>query len=388
MRIAYLTGTYPAVSHTFVAREVDDLRALGVEVETFSLRPAETEHLLTEADRRAAETTTTLQPPRWGRLLGAHVRGLARHPLGYLRAFAVAQRLSPPGLRMRLWSLFYFAEAILLWRHLRSRDISHVHVHFANAASMVALLYAEFAAAEGAGFSFTMHGPTEFDEVERFRLREKVAAARFVACISDYARAQLMRFSPPEDWERLHVVRCGVDTRFGRPSRSTAPRNGIRLLTVARLAPDKGVEILIRALAETADDEAEVSVEIVGDGPDRSALENLAAELGVDDRIEFSGYVGQDRIREHYEAADAFCLPSFAEGIPVVLMEAMALEMPVIAPRVMGIPELVEHGKSGLLVPPGRIDALAAAILRLARDRGGGTRGDGQGGEAKRDGSP
>jgi glycosyltransferase involved in cell wall biosynthesis len=210
-----------------------------------------------------------------------------------------------------------------------------------------------------------MHGPTEFDEVERFRLREKVAGASFVACISDYARAQLMRVSDPSDWDRLEIVHCGVDTARWMPDESAPDGTGLRLLTVARLAPDKGVRILLEAVARVAADGLDVSLEIVGDGPDREALEAHAAALGLGDRVRFAGAVGRDTIQERYRAADAFCLSSFAEGVPVVLMEAMALERPVVAPRVMGIPELVEDGVSGLLVPPGNVDALAAVIQRL-----------------------
>ncbi len=367
VRVAYLTGNYPAVSHTFIAREIEALRKLGVEVVTFSLHRPDPGELLSDDDRREATATRNVQPPDWREVIAAHAAGLVRHPVRYLRTLATAQRLSPSGLRSRLWHLFYFAEAILIWRWLRQADVRHLHVHFANAASMVALLYARFAGADGASYSFTMHGPTEFDEIERFRLREKVAAAGFVACISDYARAQLMRVSDPDDWERLEIVHCGVDTTEWAPAE--APRNGadLRLLTVARLAPDKGLRLLLGAMGRLAGEGLEVTLEIVGDGPDRAALEALSEDLGLGDRVRFAGAIGRDRIQERYRAADAFCLSSFAEGVPVVLMEAMALERPVIAPRVMGIPELVEDGVSGLLVPPGNVDALAAAIRRLAQ---------------------
>jgi len=368
VRVAYMTGNYPAVSHTFIFREVEAIRDLGAEVATFSLHRPEPGELLTAADHREADATRNIQPPEWSEVVAANVGAFTGHPLRYLRTLAKAQRLSPPGIRMRLWHLFYFAEAILIWRWLRQADARHLHVHFANAASMVALLYASFAPERDAGYSFTMHGPTEFDEVERFRLREKVAGARFVACISDYARSQLMRVSAPEDWDRLEIVHCGVDTERWTPREAPAAGADLRLLTVARLVPDKGVGLLIEALARLQADGLDVAVEVIGDGPDRGALEALATGLGVSERISFLGSVGQDRIRDHYEAADAFCLSSFAEGVPVVLMEAMALERPVIAPRVMGIPELVEDGISGLLVAPGSISALTGAIARLAAE--------------------
>lgn len=365
VRVAYLTGNYPAVSHTFIAREIKALRDLGVEVVPFSLHRPDPAELLSDEDRREAAVTRNVQPPEWSEVIAAHATALVRHPVRYLRTFAAAQRLSPPGLRMRLWHFFYFAEAILMWRWLRRTGVRHLHVHFANAASMVALLYATFARAEGAGYSFTMHGPTEFDEVERFRLREKVAGADFVACISDYARAQLMRLTDPGDWQRLEIVHCGVDTARWTPGDAGSAGTGLRLLTVARLAPDKGLGLLLEAVARVAGEGLDVTLEVVGDGPDRVALEARSEDLGLGERVRFAGAIGRDRIQERYRAADAFCLSSFAEGVPVVLMEAMALERPVIAPRVMGIPELVEDGVSGSLFAPGSVDGLAGAIRWL-----------------------
>ena len=367
LRIAYLTGSYPAVSHTFVAREIAALRERGVEVVPFSLHRADPAELLSDADRREATITRNVQPLDWREVILAHAAGLVRHPVSYVRTLATSQRLSPPGVRMRVWHLFYFAEAIVIWRWLRHAGARHLHVHFANAASMVALLYATFARAEGASYSVTMHGPTEFDEVRCFRLREKVARASFVVCISDYARAQLMRLTDPSDWERLEIVHCGVDTSQWSPVRAEQDGAGLNLLSVARLAPDKGLPILLEAVARTVDEGLDITLEIVGDGPDRAALEARSRDLKLGERVRFAGAIGRDRIQEHYQAAGAFCLSSFAEGVPVVLMEAMALERPVIAPRVMGIPELVEDGVSGLLVGPGNVDALAGAIRQLAK---------------------
>ena len=366
LRIAYLTGHYPAVSHTFVAREIAALRERGVEVVPFSLHRPDPAELLSDADRREATITRNVQPPDWREVIFAHAAGVVRHPVSYVRTLITAQRLSPPGVRMRIWHLFYFAEAILIWRWLRHAGARHLHVHFANAASMVALLYATFARAEGASYSFTMHGPTEFDEVKCFRLREKVAQASFVACISDYARAQLMRLTDPSDWDRLAIVRCGVDTSRWTPGPTARDGAGLNLLSVARLAPDKGLRLLLEAVARAVEEGLDITLEIVGDGPDRDALEARSRNFKLEERVRFAGAIGRDHIQEHYRAADAFCLSSFAEGLPVVLIEAMAVERPVIAPRVMGIPELVEHGVSGLLVAPGNVGAFVEAFRQLA----------------------
>jgi colanic acid/amylovoran biosynthesis glycosyltransferase len=367
MRIAYLVGEYPRVSHTFVRREVEGLRERGVTVATFAIRPAPAAELLTEDDRRAAAQTWTILPPRWLALGAAHARALARSPLRYLDTLALALRLSAGGLRNGLWQFFYFLEAILLWDRLRSQGIRHVHAHFANVATAVSLLVAHFGG-ERWSWSFTMHGQTEFDDVTRYGLAEKVRRARFVACISDYCRSQLMKLVEEEQWAKLEIVRCGIDPTMWEIPERDGRRRGVELLCVGRLVADKGQGILLEALAELRRDGHDVRVTFAGDGPARGQLERRAERLGVADSVAFAGHVGTDRIRDFYAAADVFCLPSFAEGVPVVLMEAMASGLPVATTRIMGIPELVEGGVSGELVPPGRPDALAAAIARLAAE--------------------
>jgi colanic acid/amylovoran biosynthesis glycosyltransferase len=366
-RVAYLVGNYPTVSHTFIAREVAGLRARGLDVRTFSVRRTPPQQLLTDADRRAAAETSVILPPPPGELIGAHVRALARRPRRYLATLALAQRLSAGGARQRLWHLFYFAEAILLAQRLRRGGVRHVHAHFANVATAVALLAAHYDEPGGLTWSFTMHGPSEFDDVTRFALAEKVRRAAFVACIGDYCRSQLMKLVGPDEWEKLAIVHCGLDPGSFTPAERPA-RAETAVLCVGRLVPDKGQSILLEALAALRSRGVAMTVTFAGDGPERSVLEARARRLELDGAVEFAGAVGQDRIPALYASADVFCLPSFAEGVPVVLMEAMATGLPVVTTRIMGIPELVEHDVAGLLVPPGRVDALAAALEALAAD--------------------
>lgn len=365
VRIAYLVGYYPKVSHTFITREVDGLRARGLDVQTFSLRRTPDAEVLTDADRRAAQETYVVLPPDPGRMLRAHGRAFARRPMRYLSTLALALRTSAGGLRNGLWQAFYFAEAVLLADEFETRGIDHVHAHFANAASAVAMLAAHLRRSDGLTWSFTMHGPTEFDDVTLYALAEKVRRASFVAVISEYARSQLMKLVGPEHWGRLEIVHCGVDPAlFAMVDRSgrTGP---MRVLNVGRLVPDKGQGVLLEAISLLESRGVEVTATLVGDGPDRAALESAASTS-----VSFVGSVGQDRIRDLYAEADAFCLPSFAEGVPVVLMEAMATGLPVVSTRIAGIPELVEDGLSGLLVAPGRADVVADALERLAADPG------------------
>ena len=370
MRIAYLTGRYPAMTPTFVLREVAELRARGVEVETFSIwRTPETD-LLAPEDRAEADRTTSLLPPSPVAAARSMFAALVRSPAGVSALVAGAFRLARPGARGKLLALSWVLEALLLWGELRRRGICHVHVHLMGTAPAVALLATDLANRIDGDprhtWSLTIHGPDEFYDAHNDALAEKVAAAEFAVCISDFGRSQVMAFAERRHWPKVHVVHCGIDLERTRRTTAPPPAEGrsVRMLTVCKLSPRKGVEMLLQATRELAD----VEFMVVGDGPHRQELEQLCAELGIGDRVSFAGAVGQDRIGEFYEAADLFAMASFAEGIPVVLMEAMAYELPVVAPATMGVPELVEPDRTGLLFRPGRADELSEAVGRLAGD--------------------
>jgi glycosyltransferase involved in cell wall biosynthesis len=368
--VAYLISRYPAVSHTFIQREVAAVRATGVEVHTFAVRAAADTDALSAADRESAATTASLLPPSGRDLLQAGLDAL-RHPTATRALLAHALRRGRGAPRATLWQLFYAAEALLLWRKLHARGLRHVHTHFANVAADVARLTARFGNAVDAGerwtWSFTMHGPTELADVRHFDLAAKVAEADYVACISDYCRSQLLALVDEPHWDKLRVVHCGVDPSRFRPVQRRA-EGPAEILCVGRLVPEKGQGILLRAVAELTRRGVEARLTFIGDGPRRGALEKAAAEAGIADRVTFAGAVGQDDIGRYYDAADVFCLPSFAEGVPVVLMEAMASGLPVLTTRIMGIPELVDDGVSGVLVPPGRADVLGDALAGLVGD--------------------
>lgn len=371
MRVAYLVSRYPAVSHTFILREVIALRSLGVEVDTFSVRAAGAPDALSDADRDELALTTPLVPLRIRSAVGL-VMTLARHPAAWVRTLRAALGHANPGLRAALWQAFYTIEALLLWRHLTRRGITHVHVHFANVAADVARLWRRFADDVDPGtrhtWSFTMHGPTEFDDVTYWGLAGKAADADLVVCISDYCRSQLMAITDERCWSRFHVVRCGIDPdRFETVDRSGAAEE-IEVLCVGQLVPRKGQRVLLDAVAALRDRGVDVGVILAADGPSRVSLESAVDGLGIRDRVRFTGNVSQDDIGVLYARADIFCLPSFAEGLPVVLMEAMATGLPVVTTPIAGIPELVVHAESGLLVPPGRSDLLADALALLAAD--------------------
>jgi glycosyltransferase involved in cell wall biosynthesis len=356
------------VSHTFVQREVEALRDRGVEIHTFAIHRSRPEDLLSDADREALRTTFTILPPGGWALLRTHVRTLVRRPFSYLRTLAFALS-APRGRRIVLSGLFHFAEAVLVSDECRRRGLRHLHAHFTSPSADVAQLAAMLGkeGARGCSWSFTAHGTDLLNDVQP-RLADKVRRASLVVCVSDFGRSQLMRLVDAQHWGKLRVVRCGLGDPWLEGVTRKETHNPFCLLTVGRLEREKGHAILLEAIAELTRNGTPVRLELVGSGSQLGALRSQAARLGVADRVRFAGGVGQDTIRDRYAQADAFCLPSLSEGVPVVLMEAMATGLPVVAPQLMGIPELVEDGVSGLLVRPGRPREIARAIERLAGD--------------------
>lgn len=366
MSLVYVCSHYPAISHSFVAREVRALRRLGVDVLTCSVWRAGEEELLSRDDLEEARRTIGLLPARPTSVVCAHLAALRYAPVRYLRTLASSLRNSPPGIRAHVWRVAYFIEAMMLWERLRDAGSRvHLHAQFADGASDVAMLVARFS---GATWSIAVHGPVEFYDVASNRLADKLRDARFALAISDFGRSQLMTLVDEPHWSKLHVVHCGVDPGVFDAGGMDRREGPLRVLAVGRLVHLKGQSLLVEAVAELRERGAAIELTLVGEGPKRPALERLAHRRGVADAVVFAGAVSQDEIVERYRAADVFCLPSFAEGIPVVLMEAMAMGLPVVTTRTMGIPELVEDGVSGRLVAPGRLAPLVAALEELAGD--------------------
>jgi glycosyltransferase involved in cell wall biosynthesis len=369
-----VTGRYPTVSHTFILREAGALEARGWEVRRFAIWKSPPEQLLAQADRDEAQRTTALLPLRARLLLGA-LGVFARRPKTLRIAVAEARELSRAVRGPRRWLLAasWVLEGAMVVGACRRDGIRHVHAHLGGTAPSVALVTAAIGCVlDGPGawtWSFTVHGPAEFYDVFRESLDKKVRQATFVVAISDFARSQLMTLVDEDDWEKIHVVHCGVDVaRFAPPGEATAAGGPVRVLCVGRLTRIKGQAVLLEALQRLVARGIEVEATLVGDGPMRDDLERLARQMSLNGAVRFTGAIGHDEIRAHYATADVFCLSSFAEGVPVVLMEAMAMGKPVVASQVMGVSELVQDGLNGRLVPPGRADLLAEALAQLAAD--------------------
>jgi colanic acid/amylovoran biosynthesis glycosyltransferase len=363
MRIAYLTGEYPRATDTFIQREVAGLRSLGVEVHTFSVRPTGTEHMVGPEQRAERDRTITLLPPNLFHLFSAHCSLLSHSPYRYLQGIKLAWKGRSPGLKALLYQLFYFLEAGTLVHILKQRQIQHLHNHLADSSCTVAMLAATLA---GIPFSFTVHGPAIFLEPYRWRLDLKVQQALFVSCISYYCRSQVMLLSPIEQWSKLYIVHCGVDLQRFTPV--THQPNSKRLLYTGRLSAAKGVPILFQALQQVIPHHPNLVLTLVGDGADRVALETLAADLKLTPYLKFVGYQSQDAVCQYLHNSDIFVLPSFSEGLPVALMEALAAGVPVITTAIAGIGELVEDGVNGYLIPPGAVEPLVQRLKQLLDD--------------------
>lgn len=360
MRIGYLTGTYPRATDTFIQREVFTLRDLGVDVRTFAVRRPSASHLVGEEQRQERDRTTYLLPPALPQLLTAHLGLLFKHPGRYLGGLKLAVQTRQPGLRGLLYQLVYFIEAGLLAHHLQQQQVEHLHNHLGDSSCTVAMLAAHLG---DRPYSFTLHGPYIFYEPYRWRLNTKIERAKFVICISHFCRSQAMYFAPFAAWPKLHIIHCGVDPDQFQPVHHDKP--GSQLLYVGRLSAAKGLPILLNSLAQLQGDYPDLRLTVVGDGEDRQLLEQFARQRGVSDRVLFVGYQSQTEVRAAMAQTDVFVMPSFAEGVPVSLMEAMAAGVPVVTTRIAGISELVDDGVNGYLVSPGDSDALTAKIAQL-----------------------
>ena len=365
LRLVYLLSQYPAVSHTFFLNEIRELRKLNFTIETASInRPDRPHSSMPATEVEEAEKTFYIKSKGAAWAVFVAAKTLLRRPRVFTRGLAAALRLGRWDLNATLYAIFYFAEALILGEWMRSRSLRHLHIHFCGPVATVGLLAS---AAWGFQYSLTVHGPDEFHNVEKFYLRQKVEHANFILCISNFCRSQLMRIAPPEHWDKMHVVRLGVDPHVFFPMRHDCEQErSLEILCVGRLFPSKGQLILLRACDLLLAQGYSLRVRLVGAGPDRKLLEAFAADKRIP--VVFEGARNHEETRQLLGRADIFALASFAEGVPVALMEAMAMEVPCVSTCIAGIPELIRDGLDGLLVPASSADALASAIQRLIED--------------------
>ena len=315
---------------------------------------------LADAEDRAERVRTRFVLRQGAVRLGWAVLAQAfSRPAAFFSALRLATRSSRGSDRPLAYHWIYLAEACLVARWLKERAIGHVHAHFGTNSAEVAMLAGVLG---GARYSMTVHGPDEFDRPAAIGLASKIRRAAFTVGISSYTRSQLYRWVERAEWARIHVVHCGIDAS----SFETAPAldDVARFVCVGRLSEQKGQFLLLDAVRRLADRGTAVELVLAGDGELRAGLETRIQTLGLEKQVRITGWIDGAQVRAEILAARALVLPSFAEGLPVVIMEAMALRRPVITTWIAGTPELVRSGETGWLIPAGDVDALADAMAR------------------------
>jgi colanic acid/amylovoran biosynthesis glycosyltransferase len=367
MKIAYLVNQYPKVSHSFIRREIAALEASNIPVTRYSIRSCAGE-LVDPADQLELEKTRLiLGIGTFGLLWNLLIVAIAR-PKQWLQAFKLAFKVGLTSERGILYHLIYLAEACVLLGWLEEKEITHLHAHFGTNSTTVAMLCKTLG---GPSYSFTVHGPYEFDHADNLALAEKIERASFVATISSFSRSQLYRLCSYDQWEKIHVIHCGVDSLFLHQPTSVISDTP-NIVCVGRLCEEKGQMLLVEAINILTKQGLKCHLTLVGDGPLRPQIEALIKKYNLQKQVQITGWASSNDVQKYILKSRTMVLPSFAEGLPVVLMEALALERPVISTYIAGIPELVKPGVNGWLVPAGSIEELVEAIrtaLELPTER-------------------
>lgn len=357
MRIAYFINQYPKVSHSFIRREILAVERQGFEVQRIALRGWDAELVDAEDVSERAKTRYVLQDGVKG-LIGPALQVLRAQPRRFFSTLWLALRMGRRADRAWPYHVVYLLEACRLLIWLQAFGARHVHAHFGTNSTEVVMLAN---ALGGPAYSFTVHGPEEFDKPQFIHLGEKVRRAAFVAAISSYGRSQLFRWVDHSHWAKVKVVHCGLERTFHDVPPVAVP-SVPRLVCVGRLCEQKGQLLLLEAARILAVQGVEFEIVLAGDGEMRGQIEAFIAQHGLQSKVRITGWISSDQVRTEILAARALVLPSFAEGLPVVIMEAMALRRPVLTTYVAGIPELVRQGENGWLFPAGEVEALAAAM--------------------------
>jgi colanic acid/amylovoran biosynthesis glycosyltransferase len=358
MNVAYFINQYPKVSHSFIRREIHALESMGVQVHRFALRGWADPVVDAEDIQEQGKTLYVLQGGVKG-LLWPLLVCLLQQPLAWWAALKLALRTSRGSERPWPYHLVYLAEACRLKLWLDEAGAQHIHAHFGTNSTEVVMLAQ---ALGGPGYSFTAHGPEEFDKPQALHLATKAERSRFAVAISSFGRSQFWRWLGHADWGKVAVVHCGLDRAFHSVPLVPVPR-APRLVCIGRLCEQKGQLLLLEAARQVRDAGHVFELVLAGDGEMRAECERLIQRHGLQGQVRITGWISAQQVRDELLAARAMVLPSFAEGLPVVIMEAMALQRPVLSTYVAGIPELVQPGRHGWLFPAGDASALAQAMV-------------------------
>lgn len=367
-RVAYVMSRFPKLTETFIVGEILAVERLGVDVEIYPL--LRHRDFFVQPDAASLVARAHYEPFFSWPILRSQLAYLFRSPRTYLAAFGTVLRVTWGSRNFLVGGIATFPKVAHLARVLRARGVRHVHCHFANHPALAGLVIQRLA---GIPFSFTAHG----SDLHRDRrgLRAKVTRSAFVAAVSAYNRDVILDECGQDFRSKVPVIHCGVDTAAFVVRPRTVGRDGVlKILSVGTLHEVKGQAVLIDALASIAHRDVQFSCRLIGEGPDRRALADQIARHGLEHRVSLDGARNSLAVAAAMREADVFVAPSVPsrdgrrEGIPVVIMEAMASGLPVVASDLSGIPEIVDDGVTGRLTPPGDIEAIARALVELASD--------------------
>lgn len=359
MRVAYLINQYPAVSHTFIRREIHALERQGVEVQRIALRGWDTV-LVDEQDVMERAKTRYVLRAGMVAMATALLAAVVRSPRRAWQALGLAWRMSRSSERPFPVHLAYLGEAAVILRWLKASGASHLHAHFATNPAEIAMLTHVLG---GPAYSFTAHGSDIMDRPAQVGLQETVQRAKFTVAVCSFGRNQIFKWVSHRIWDRVKVVRCGLQPGYGGDAVLPAPV-AHRLVCVGRLSKEKGQLLLLRAVELAVRQSAQpFEVVLAGDGPLRAEIEAAIAQANLGGHVRITGWLDAAGVARELSEACALVVPSLSEGLPVVIMEAMAHGRPVIAPFLSGIPELVVDQETGWLYPASDSQALAQAML-------------------------
>ena len=357
MQITYLINQYPKVSHSFIRREILALERQGFHVQRIALR-GWNEVVVDIED--IAEQKKTLYVLAQGviSLLIAALKVLFSTPARFFAALDLALKMARVSEKSLPYHLIYLAEACKMLPWLKLHQSQHLHAHFGTNSAEIAMLAGVLAKLP---YSYTVHGPEEFDKPQALGLNMTIHQAKFVIAISSFGRSQLYRWANFADWGKVKIVHCGLEASFYNvPAKLIAATP--RLVCVGRLCEQKGQMLLIEAAKKLNDSGVDFELILAGDGEMRAEIESLIAKYQLQDKVKITGWISSDEVRKHILSSQALVLPSFAEGLPVVIMEAMSLKRPVISTYIAGIPELLKQGENGWLCVAGDVEDLHKAM--------------------------
>jgi colanic acid/amylovoran biosynthesis glycosyltransferase len=357
VRVAYLINQYPKVSHSFIRREIIALENLGLEIFRFAIRSC-AEELVDEQDKAELQKTRTILQQGFSNWIGSVLWVFCTRPVRFMSTLMLALQVGWKSDRGLILHFIYLAESCILLRWFLEFSISHAHAHFGTNGTTVLMLCHELG---GPPYSFTVHGPEEFDKPTAIALGEKIRRAKFVVAISSFTRSQLYRWCGYSNWQKIYVVRCGVDESFLNQAFNSVPEVS-QIVCVGRFCEQKGQLLLLEAVRQLKLQNIDIKLLLIGDGPLRAQLEELINEFQLEHQVKLVGWASNKTVQEYILASRCLVLPSFAEGLPVVLMESLALGRPVISTTIAGIPELITTNREGWLIQPGSIEHLSQAL--------------------------